>query len=147
MITGELKSQVGKIWEAFRTGGISNPLTVIEQFTYLLFIRRLDEKQLMEEKKANMIGSPIQNPIYSEEQQELRWSSFRNKDPETMFDLFTRPQAGGLTVFDHMKEVGAKAGVFAEYMKGATFMIPSPRLLDITLVNHQMVIQVSAGQF
>lgn len=130
MITGELKSQVDKIWEAFWTGGISNPLTVIEQFTYLLFIRTLDENQTREEKKANMIGSPIGNPIYTEEQQELRWSSFRNKDPESMFELFTRPQAGGLTVFDHMKEVGAKAGVFAEYMKGATFMIPSPRLLD-----------------
>ncbi len=130
MITGELKSQVDKIWDAFWTGGISNPLTVIEQFTYLLFIRRLDEKQLLEEKKANMIGVPVQHAIYTENQQELRWSAFKNKDPQTMFDLFTRPAAGGLTVFDHMKEVGEKAGVFAQYMKGATFMIPTPRLLD-----------------
>ena len=61
MITGELKSQVDKIWEAFWTGGISNPLSVIEQFTYLLFIRRLDERQLLEEKKANTVGVPIQN--------------------------------------------------------------------------------------
>ena len=112
------------------TGGISNPLTVIEQFTYLLFIRRLDEKQLLEEKKANIVGIPVQNPIFSEEQRDLRWSSLRNKDPQTLFDLFTRPQLAGLTVFDHMKEVGNKAGVFAEYMKGATFMIPTPRLLD-----------------
>ena len=51
MITGEIKSQVDKIWESFWTGGVSNPLTVIEQFTYLLFIRRLDETQLLEEKK------------------------------------------------------------------------------------------------
>ncbi|NJN25193.1 MAG: SAM-dependent DNA methyltransferase [Cyclobacteriaceae bacterium] len=130
MITGELKSQVDKIWDAFWTGGISNPLTVIEQFTYLLFIRRLDEKQLLEERKANMIGMPMQNAIYTPDQQELRWSSFKNKEPETMFELFTRPQAGGLTVFDHMKAVGDKAGVFAQYMKGATFMIPTPRLLD-----------------
>jgi len=56
MINGELKSQVDKIWEAFWTGGISNPLTVIEQFTFLLFLRRIDERQLLEEKKANMIG-------------------------------------------------------------------------------------------
>ena len=56
MITGELKSQVDKVWEAFWTGGVSNPLSVIEQFTYLLFVRRLDERQLLEEKKANMIG-------------------------------------------------------------------------------------------
>ena len=65
MITGELKSQVDKIWEAFWTGGISNPLSVIEQFTYLLFIRRLDERQLLEEKKANTVGIPIQNIIFT----------------------------------------------------------------------------------
>jgi len=51
MVTGELKSQVDKIWETFWTGGISNPLTVIEQFTFLLFMRRLDENQLLAEKK------------------------------------------------------------------------------------------------
>jgi type I restriction enzyme M protein len=130
MITGEIKSQVDKIWESFWTGGVSNPLTVIEQFTYLLFIRRLDETQLLEEKKANMIGQPIGNVLFSPNQQELRWSSFKNKDPQTMFDLFTRPSMGGVTVFDHMKEVGAEVGVFAQYMKGATFMIPTPRLLD-----------------
>ncbi len=130
MITGHLKSQVDKIWEAFWTGGISNPLTVIEQFTYLLFIRRMDEKQQLEEKKANIIGVPLSNPIYTKEQSELRWSSFKNKDPESMFVLFTRPQTGGLTVFEHMKEVGDVGGVFATYMKGATFMIPTPKLLD-----------------
>jgi type I restriction enzyme M protein len=130
MITGEIKSQVDKVWESFWTGGVSNPLTVIEQFTYLLFIRRLDETQLLEEKKANMIGQPIGNVLFSPNQQELRWSSFKNKDPQTMFDLFTRPSIGGVTVFDHMKEVGAEVGVFAQYMKGATFMIPTPRLLD-----------------
>ncbi|MCF6358234.1 MAG: type I restriction-modification system subunit M [Draconibacterium sp.] len=133
MITGELKSQVDKIWEAFWTGGISNPLTVIEQFTYLLFIRRLDEKQQLEEKKANIIGVPVRNPVFTKEQQQLRWSSFKNKDPESMFELFTRPQSGGLSVFDHMKEIGATGGVFAENMKGATFMIPTPRLLDMVV--------------
>jgi len=130
MITGELKSQVDKIWEAFWTGGVSNPLTVIEQFTYLLFIRRLDERQTLEEKKANLISSPIENPIFTKATNDLRWSAFRNKDPETMFHLFTRPAADRPTVFEHMKSVGKIAGVFAEYMKGATFMIPTPRLLD-----------------
>ncbi len=130
MVTGELKSQVDKIWEAFWTGGISNPMTVIEQFTYLLFIRRLDERQLLEEKKANIAGIPIQNEIYSSAEKELRWSSFKHKDPQTLFDLFTKPQVNGLTVFEHMKEIGEGAGVFAQYMKGATFMIPTTRLLD-----------------
>ena len=131
MITGELKSQVDKIWESFWTGGISNPLTVIEQFTYLLFIRRLDEMQMLEEKKAAMIKKPISTIIFTPEQEELRWNSFKNKDPESMFELFSRPLVDGLTVFDHMKQVNVSStGVFAQYMKGATFMIPTPRLLD-----------------
>jgi type I restriction enzyme M protein len=130
MITGELKSQVDKIWEAFWTGGISNPLTVIEQFTYLLFIRRLDERQLLEEKRANTVGIPIQNIIFTSAQKELRWSSFKNKDPESMFEVFTKPVVDNMTVFDHMKQVGDSAGVFAEFMSKATFIIATPRLLD-----------------
>ena len=68
MITGELKSQVDKIWEAFWTGGISNPISVIEQFTYLLFIRRLDEEQLKEEKKAALVGIPMKKVLFTEAQ-------------------------------------------------------------------------------
>jgi type I restriction enzyme M protein len=130
MITGELKSQVDKIWESFWTGGVANPLTVIEQFTYLLFIRRLDEIQLLEEKKAAMISKPVAQVIFINEQAELRWSSFKNKAPQEMFDLFTKLVVDELSVFEHMKQVGDKVGVFAQYMKGATFMIPTPRLLD-----------------
>jgi type I restriction enzyme M protein len=130
MITGEIKSQVDKIWESFWTGGVSNPLTVIEQFTYLLFIRRLDELQILEEKKAVMIKKPVEQVFFTPEQQELRWSMFKNRDPESMFDLFNKPMVDGLSVFEHMKSIGSSAGVFAEYMKGATFMIPTPRLLD-----------------
>lgn len=130
MITGELKSQVDKIWEAFWTGGISNPLSVIEQFTYLLFIRRLDERQLLEENKANTTGKPIQNIIFTTAQKELRWNSFKNKDPQSMFEIFTKPVVDGMTVFDHMKQVGGSAGVFAEFMSKATFIIATPRLLD-----------------
>lgn len=130
MITGELKSQVDKIWEAFWTGGISNPLSVIEQFTYLLFIRRLDEMQLLEEKKANTVGIPMQKIIFTPEQKQLRWSSFKNVDPESMFELFTKPMVDEMTVFDHMKQVGDSVGVFAEFMSKATFIIATPRLLD-----------------
>jgi type I restriction enzyme M protein len=135
MITGELRSQVDKIWEAFWTGGISNPLTVIEQFTFLLFLRRLDENQQLAEKKANMIGLPIEKPLYKDAHKAFRWHHFKNLDPETMFALFTQPQTDcdNLTVFEHMKQLhddGTGAGVFARFMKGATFMIPTPRLLD-----------------
>ena len=62
MITGDLKSQIGKVWEAFWTGGLSNPITVIEQMTYLLFIRRLDELQIQKESKANLLKKPIEDP-------------------------------------------------------------------------------------
>ncbi len=130
MITGELKAQVDKIWDAFWTGGISNPLSVIEQFTYLLFIRRLDETQLREEKKANLVGTPVKKIIFTEAQNGLRWNVFKKKDPETMFELFTKPMTDGMTVFDHMKQVGDTAGVFAEFMSQATFIIATPRLLD-----------------
>jgi len=105
MITGEIRSQVDKVWEAFWTGGISNPLTVIEQFTYLIFIRRLDERQQLEEKKAAMIGKPSGKTFFTEKQKPLRWHMFKNEDPEVMFELFTKPLVDGLSVFDHMKQV------------------------------------------
>ena len=132
MITGELKSQVDKIWESFWSGGVANPLTVIEQMTYLIFLRRLDERQQLEEKKANIAGIPIEKVFYQPEHQRFRWDNFKNKSPEEMFDLFTKPQvdADNLTVFEHMKQLGEDAGVFAQYMKGATFMIPTPKLID-----------------
>ena len=125
MITGELKSQVDKVWEAFWTGGLSNPLTVIEQMTYLLFIRRLDELHTTKEQKASLLKKPIEDPIYSEATQELRWSRFKNMDPEVMHKLFTRQDG----VFDFLKDVGSKSAAFSKFMKGATFMIPTPRLL------------------
>ena len=132
MITGELRSQVDKIWLTFHTSGISNPLTAIEQFTFLLFLRRLDEQQLLAEKKANLIGISVQNPIYTEAHKKFRWHTFKHLDPEALFALFTQPQAdsGNLTTFEHMKQLGSDVGVFAKFMKGATFMIPTPRLLD-----------------
>ena len=132
MITGTLRSSVDKLWEAFWTGGVSNPLTVIEQITYLLFLRRLDENQTLKEKQAAKLGGAIKNPIYPPKFKELRWSSFKDKDPETMFALFTRPEAkhDNLTVFDFMKQLGSEGSVFSQHMKGATFMIPTPRLLD-----------------
>jgi type I restriction enzyme M protein len=129
MITGELKSQIDKIWTDFWTGGIANPLTVIEQFTYLLFIRRLDEIQLLKEKQSNLVGIAIKDPVYSEDEKPLRWSSFRNNDPETLYKLFQKENG----VFDFMKNVGAKGSIFADFMRGATFMIPTPRLLDMVV--------------
>lgn len=132
MITGTLRSSVDKLWEAFWTGGVSNPLTVIEQITYLLFLRRLDENQTLKEKQASKLGGNVKDAIYPKKYDDLRWKNFRDKDPDTLFALFTRPQAklDNLTVFDFMKQLGAEGSVFSQHMKGATFMIPTPRLLD-----------------
>ena len=105
---------------------------MIEQFTFLLFLRRLDEQQLLAEKKANTLGSSLQNPIYTEAHKKFRWHTFKNLDPESLFALFTHPQidSDNLTTFEHMKQLGNEVGVFARFMKGATFMIPTPKLLD-----------------
>lgn len=125
MITGELKSKIDKVWEAFWTGGLSNPISVIEQMTYLLFIRRLDELQTQKEQKANLLKKEIEEPIYSVKENHLRWSHFKNMDPEVMHKLFTQQDG----VFDFLKNVGSKSAAFSKFMKGATFMIPTPRLL------------------
>ena len=125
MITGELKSQIDKVWEAFWTGGLSNPLSVIEQMTYLLFVRRLDEIQTQKEQKANLLKIVIEEPIYIEDEYELRWSRFKNIDPEEMHRLFTKEKG----VFDFLRNVGSRSAAFSKFMKGATFMIPTPRLL------------------
>jgi type I restriction enzyme M protein len=127
MLTGELRNQVDKVWTAFWTGGISNPLTVIEQITYLLFIKRLDELETREELKANMLGAPAGRRYFSDSEQELRWSKFRNFDPEKMYKTFTRDEG----IFDHMKKLATQNGSsYSKYLKGATFMIPTPNLLD-----------------
>ncbi|RTQ53271.1 SAM-dependent DNA methyltransferase [Hymenobacter gummosus] len=125
MLTKELRSKIDRVWEAFWTGGLSNPITVIEQMTYLLFIRRLDDLQTQREQKAAFLKKDIENPIYLPLEYELRWSYFKNADPDVMYRLFTRE--GG--VFDFLKNMGSREGTFATYMKGATFMIPTPRLL------------------
>ncbi len=125
MITGDLRSKIDKVWEAFWTGGLSNPITVIEQMTYLLFIRRLDDIHTQREQKANFLKKPIDQPIFSKGQNELRWSYFKNTDPDVMFRQFTKENG----VFDFLKNMGATDSAFSSYMKGATFMIPTPRLL------------------
>ena len=130
MITGQLRNDIDKLWETFWTGGISNPLTVIEQITYLLFIKRMDDLQLLKENKANRLKQPIESPIFTKEEKPLRWGSFRNLDPEEMLDRFRKPIVNDMTVFDKMKTMGAEDSAFRGFMKGATFMIDKARLLD-----------------
>lgn len=130
MLNQSLKSQIDRIWLTFHSGGISNPLTAIEQITYLLFIRRLDELQILKERKAFVLGTANTDPIYQESEQNLRWSIFKDFEAEEMFEHFRKADG----VFDFMKNKGAsKDSVFNKYMKGATFMISTPRLLQLVV--------------
>ncbi|MBK9014540.1 MAG: SAM-dependent DNA methyltransferase [Saprospiraceae bacterium] len=132
MITGQLRNDIDRLWETFWTGGISNPLTVIEQITYLLFIKRMDDIQIRKENMANRLGTAIEEPIFTPEEKPLRWSSFKQEEPQVMLDRFRKPLSKELdyTVFDKMKTMGNADSAFREFMKGATFMIDKARLLD-----------------
>lgn len=123
MITGDLKNKIDRVWDAFWSGGISNPLEVIEQITYLFFIRRLDDAQTLAEKKARTTKSGIENPVFLPGQAHLRWSHFKNASPEVMYQTvaedvfpFLRTMGDGTTLSDHMKD--------------ARFTIPTPALLS-----------------
>jgi type I restriction enzyme M protein len=112
------------------SGGISNPLSVIEQLTYLLFIKRLDELHTLKERKAARTGQPIEDPVFDDTQDQLRWSRFKDAAPEQMFET-VRDQ-----VFPFIKTLGQKGeddgeggSTYSHHMKDALFMMPTARVL------------------
>lgn len=124
MITGELRSKVDKIWETFWTGGITNPLEVIEQFTYLLFIKGLDDKEVVKENDALLLGIDFDR-TFPEDKQNLRWSKFKNFEAETMYDVVANE------VFPFIKSLHTnKDSAYAKYMGDAIFKIPTPLMLS-----------------
>ncbi len=130
MLNGEIRSKVDQVWNAFWAGGIANPLEVIEQITYLLFIRGLDDIQTREESKATMLGRPVERRVFPEgadargmAYDRLRWSRFRHEDPATMYAILDQH------VFPFLREMGEAGSSHAEHMKGARFTIPTPGLL------------------
>ena len=132
MITGEIKAKVDRIWDTMWSGGISNPLSVIEQLTYLLFIKRLDELHTLKERKAARTGKPVEEPVFAPGQDHLRWSRFKETAPETMFTA-VRDE-----VFPFIKGLGRNGNggdgdpddsTYTRHMKDALFMIPAPRVL------------------
>jgi type I restriction enzyme M protein len=122
MITNELKSQVDKIWETFWTGGISNPLTVVEQFTFLIFIKSLDTAQTKIDKKKRL-DSKVKD-IFSKENEHLRWQNVHLKTAEDMFLTFQTQ------MFPFIKTLSDEQSAFSNYMKDASFLIPTPKLLQ-----------------
>jgi type I restriction enzyme M protein len=127
MITGELKSRIDKLWEEFWTGGVTNPLTVIEQISFLMFSRLLDINESRNEKKAQRTGKPFRR-LFSDDEQELRWHRFRNEAADTMLPLMRDK------IFPHFRNVAVDGARFGEYMKDAQLMIQKPTLL-VSAVN------------
>lgn len=133
MLTGEIKNKVDKIWEIFWTGGVTNPLTVIEQFTYLIFIKSLDDKQLQSEAEANMLGMEPKvtfkgkNEKYKNkfEYEDLRWHNFKEFEAKRMYETISEG------VFPFIKELNIdNNSSFARYMTDALFVIPTPQMLE-----------------
>ena len=130
MLTGELRSQVDAVWNSFWTGGISNPLSVIEQITYLLFLRRLDELQTLEENKSARSNKAIERHIFPVglnnkglSYDSMRWSRLKNEAPEQMFTIVSEH------VFPFLRELGTDNSNYSKHMEGAQFIIPTPALL------------------
>ncbi|MEI2732054.1 MAG: N-6 DNA methylase [Dermatophilaceae bacterium] len=124
VITGDLKGKIDRIWDAFWSGGISNPIEVIEQITYLLFIRRLDELQTLKENRARRLKEPVEDPTFLAGQDHLRWSRFKNGDAAVMFNVV------GEQVFPFLRRLGGEGSTYSDHMKDARFTIPTPALLS-----------------
>ena len=133
MIVGELKTKIDSLWDRFHSGGVSNPLDVIKQITYMLFIKRLDELHTAKERKAMMLGGVIESPIFddSDRQQSFRWRNFKDLEAEEMFNLVRGD------VFDFIKNIGKKDSTFGKYMKNAYLGIPNARVFEqvVTMID------------
>ena len=135
MITGEIKTQIDRIWDAFWSGGISNPLEVIEQTTYLLFLRRLDDIYALEKNKAKRLKNPIERKVFPDgndakgrSYEDFRWSRFKNLAPSEMFTVMEEHVFPYLRT-DLIRQLGGAESTYVDHMKDARFTIPTPALL------------------
>lgn len=137
MITGEIKNQIDQIWDTFFVAGVTNPITVLEQMTYIFFMKMLDDKQLQEEDNARDFEGEVKNPTFPAGQmwlnpdtnhevpyESMRWSVFRNTGSENMFNMIRQ------NVFEFIKHIGTgEESAYSRYMKTAIFLIPNARTL------------------
>ena len=149
MITGTIKNKVDKIWTDIWAGGITNPLTVIEQLTYLMFIRSLDVRELEQEEFDNTAGTKGSRIFpKSSAGQSMRWSKFKDRDPREIFEILSQRvfpaiknmKYGKLPDFNDRGELveipdiegkdGGSNTAFARYMEDAIFLIPNPQTLQ-----------------
>ena len=139
MITGELKSKIDKIWDTIWTAGISSPTTVLEQITYLMFMKLIDDNEIKREGNAAALGFSYKSKIFKDGEytpddgntsiaySELRWKKFHNSEPNLMFDTVRN------FVFPFIKSVNGegKDTAFSRFMNDAVFLIPTPKVLAV----------------
>ena len=133
MITGELKNKIDSLWDIFAAGGLTNPLDVIEQMTYLMFIHDLDEADNTHAKEAVMLGLPFESIFAGSVQigertvegSQLKWSVFRDFPAGRMYSVVQE------MVFPFIKNLhGNKDSAYSKYMADAIFKLPTPLLLE-----------------
>lgn len=125
MITTEHKSKIDKIWITFHSNGMSTTLNIVEQLTYLIFIKNLDEIETKNELKARR-GLPHKK-IFGEDQQKFRWKNLKEMSVEERHQIFADPNNG---IFPFIRSLGAEKSVFATHMRNANYGISKPQLLD-----------------
>lgn len=136
MVTGEIKNRIDPIWDTFWTGGITNSITILEQMTYLFFMKMLDDAQRTKEANANAFGVAVKDPTFKDglwhnpetdkdvPYKNLRWSVFKNMEAEAMYRTISRD------VFSFIKNLNSgKESAYSRFMQNATFLIQSPRTL------------------
>lgn len=136
MITGEIKNKIDKIWDTFWTGGITNPITIVEQMTYLFFMKLLDDAQRKKESVASLMGVEVKDPVFKKGDwhnpetgadvpyDTLRWHVFKDYDPLTMFNTVRN------SVFPFIKNMNeGKQSAYSRFMGNAIFMIPTEKIL------------------
>lgn len=136
MITGEIKTQIDNIWDTFWTGGITNSITILEQMTYLFFMKMLDDAQLKKESNAALLGVKVKDPVFEEGTwhnpetdkevpfESLRWSVFKNYDAARMYNTIRND------VFSFIKNLNSgKSSAYSRFMENAVFLIQNERTL------------------
>lgn len=130
MITGEIKSKIDLIWNTFWTGGISNTIVIVEQLTYLIFIKDLDETETRNELKARR-GFKY-TPIFAAGQQNFRWKNLKEMDVNARFTLFSSTEEGK-GIFPFIRSLGKEKSLFSSHMRNANFGISKPAVLDTVM--------------
>ena len=136
MITGEIKNRIDAIWDTYWVGGITNPMSVLEQMTYLFFMTMIDDAQQKKEAEANILGVKIANPTFKEglwhnpetdndvPYNSLRWHVFKNMEATQMFNTIRND------AFAFIKNLNeGKSSAYSRFMRDAVFLIQNPRTL------------------